>query len=169
MSTMVRAYIAIGSNLGDRQAVTAAALELLNDSQGMHVIAVSSMHETEPVGPSGQGRYINAAAALETDRSARRVLETLLGIERALGRVRDPEQRWGPRIIDLDLMLYGEAVLDEPGLRVPHPRMHERAFMLEPLAEIAADIRHPVLGRTIQSLCRSLSSKGVGAEPSAGE
>jgi 2-amino-4-hydroxy-6-hydroxymethyldihydropteridine diphosphokinase len=127
---MTRAYVGLGANLGDREATIRRAVELLPD-----VVAVSTLIETDPVGYLVQPRFLNGVAALETELSPRELLEQLLEIERALGRTRDGP-RYGPRTIDLDLLLYGDAEIDEPGLTVPHPRMHERRFVLEPLVEL---------------------------------
>ncbi len=112
-----------------------AALEQLGAERDIEVVAVSSLRETEPVGLAGQPRFVNAAAAIETDLPARDLLERLLAIERRLGRTREGP-RFGPRTIDLDVLLYGDEEIDEPGLEVPHPRLHERLFALEPLAEL---------------------------------
>jgi 2-amino-4-hydroxy-6-hydroxymethyldihydropteridine diphosphokinase len=127
------AYIGLGANLGDREANLRAALERLAE---LGPLRVSSFRETDPVGVIDQPRFVNAVAELETDLSARDLLERLLEIERQLGRVRSREERWGPRTIDLDLLLYGDEVIDEPGLTVPHPRLAERRFVLEPLHEL---------------------------------
>ena len=112
-----------------------AALEQLAAEPGVSLVAVSSVRETDPVGPVDQPRFLNAAAALDTELSPRELLDRLLGIERRLGRTREGP-RFGPRTIDLDLLLYGEEWLDEPGLELPHPRLHERLFALEPLFEL---------------------------------
>jgi len=130
---MTRAYIGIGSNLGDREATIRRALELLG--KRLDIVAVSTLRETEPWGYADQPPFLNGAAAVETDLSARELLEALLAVERELGRTRDGP-RWGARTIDLDLLLFGDAVIDEPRLTVPHPRLHERPFALEPLAEL---------------------------------
>jgi 2-amino-4-hydroxy-6-hydroxymethyldihydropteridine diphosphokinase len=127
------------------------ALELLDAEDGLDVVAVSTFRETDPVGLLDQPRFLNAAAAVETGLSARDLLEALLRIERKLGRVRDGT-RWGPRTIDLDLLLYGDEIVDEPGLCVPHPRLHERRFALEPLAELAPQAVVPGAGRVSELL-----------------
>lgn len=132
---MTRAYVGLGANLGDRSAMLRAALEQLAAEPGVSLVAVSSVRETDPVGPVDQPRFLNAAAALDTELSPRELLDRLLGIERRLGRTREGP-RFGPRTIDLDLLLYGEERLDEPGLELPHPRLHERLFALEPLFEL---------------------------------
>jgi 3-oxoacyl-[acyl-carrier protein] reductase len=147
----VTAYIALGSNLGDRFEYLDRALQALQDHPAISVTQVSSYYETAPVGgPPGQGPYLNAAAELRTELGARELLQALLEVERALGRVR--QERDGPRTIDLDLLLYGDLVCNEPELTVPHPRMHERPFVLKPLAAIAPKAVHPTLGRTAGEL-----------------
>jgi 2-amino-4-hydroxy-6-hydroxymethyldihydropteridine diphosphokinase len=134
------AYVGVGSNLGDREATIRAAVDALPG-----VVAVSSLRETDPVGVTDQPAFLNGAVALETELSPRELLERLLAIERELGRER--RERWGPRTIDLDLLLYGVETVDEPGLRVPHPRLHERRFALEPLAELDPELAVPGRGR----------------------
>ena len=143
---MTRAYVGVGTNLGDRAAMIRAAIEQLRLEQGVEVVAVSSIRETDPVGLVEQSRFLNAAVALETELSARELLDRLLGIERRLGRTR-AGPRFGPRTIDLDLLVYGDARIDEPGLEVPHPRLHERLFALEPLADLDPDLVVPGRGR----------------------
>jgi 2-amino-4-hydroxy-6-hydroxymethyldihydropteridine diphosphokinase len=132
---MARAYVGLGANLGRRAANLENALALLRREPGVEVVAVSSFRETEPVGVVDQPRFVNAAAAVETDLPPRELLGRLVAVERTLGRTREGP-RFGPRTIDLDLLLYGDAVVSEPGLEVPHPRLHERRFALEPLAEL---------------------------------
>jgi 2-amino-4-hydroxy-6-hydroxymethyldihydropteridine diphosphokinase len=138
----VRAYIGLGSNLGDRGAYLERAVELLRADERINVVAVSSFRETEPVGLREQPRFLNGAAAVETDISARELLDRLLAVERELGRERTGP-RFGPRTIDLDLLLYGRETIDEPGLTVPHPRLQERAFVLEPLVELEPSLALP--------------------------
>ena len=145
----VRAHVALGSNLGDRCAHLVAALDALGGTPECRIVARSRVYETAPVGPP-QGDYLNAAIAVDTRLTARALLERLQAIEQERGRERSVPL--GPRTLDLDLLLYGDAVIDEPGLQVPHPRMHERAFVLEPLAEVAAELHHPILGRSIREL-----------------
>jgi 2-amino-4-hydroxy-6-hydroxymethyldihydropteridine diphosphokinase len=146
------AYIALGSNLGDRRRLLESALESLRAVDGLEVVAVSDRVETAPQGPPGQRMYVNAAAALRCRLGPRALLSAMLDIEAAHGRHRAGEERWGPRPLDLDLLLYGDLVIDEPGLTVPHPRLHERPFVLGPLAQIAPDAVHPVLGLTVERL-----------------
>ena len=147
----MRAFVGLGSNLGEREATLWQALEGLGATEGIEVVAVSSFRETDPVGVVDQPRFVNAAAALETSLSPRELLERLLDVERSLGRDRAVEERWGPRTLDLDLLLYGGEAIDEPGLEVPHPRLAERAFVLEPLLELDPDLRLPD-GRPLRDL-----------------
>jgi 2-amino-4-hydroxy-6-hydroxymethyldihydropteridine diphosphokinase len=137
---VTRAYVGVGSNLGDRERTIRAAIDALPG-----VVAVSALRETEPVGPVEQPPFLNGAVALETELSPRELLDMLLAVERRLGRER--RERWGPRTIDLDLLLYGDRSLDEPGLSLPHPRLHERRFALEPLAELDPELEIPGRGR----------------------
>lgn len=138
-------YIGLGSNLGDREVTIRAALDRLGAHDEIEVVRVSALRVTEPVGYTDQPRFLNGAAALETTLGPRELLEHMLAVERNLGRVRDGP-RFGPRTIDLDLLLYGDAVVDEPGLEIPHPRLTERAFALEPLAELDPDLVIPGRG-----------------------
>ena len=132
---MPRAYVGLGANLGDRDAALRSAVALLDADADVDVVAVSTVRETEPVGFLDQPAFLNAAVALDTALEPRALLDRLLEIERELGRTRSDE-RYGPRTIDLDLLLYGDERVDEPGLHVPHPRLHERRFALEPLHEL---------------------------------
>ncbi|MDQ3162028.1 MAG: 2-amino-4-hydroxy-6-hydroxymethyldihydropteridine diphosphokinase [Actinomycetota bacterium] len=146
------AYIGLGSNLGDREANLRRAVEAV-DASSTWLKRVSSFRDTEPVGFENQPRFLNAAMEVGTVLSARELLESLLEIEQRLGRVRDG-QRFGPRTIDLDLLVYGDSSIVEPGLSVPHPRLHERRFVLEPLAEIAPQLVIPGLGRVTSLLAK---------------
>ena len=147
----MKAYVGLGSNLGDREATIRRAVELLGERPGVEVVAVSTLRDTDPVGYEDQPRFLNGAVALEVDLPPRALLEELLAVERELGRDRPHETRWGPRTIDLDLLLYGEETVDEPGLTVPHPRLAERQFVLEPLYELAPELTLPD-GRTVRDL-----------------
>ena len=138
------AFVGIGSNLGDREANLRSAIELLSAEDGIEVIAVSEIRETEPVGPVDQGPFLNGVVRVETALPPGELLERLLSVESRLGRVRT--ERWGPRTIDLDLLLYGSERVDEPGLTVPHPRLHERRFALEPLLDLDPTLEIPELG-----------------------
>ncbi len=152
-SHMTTAYIALGSNLGKREDALLAAITRIAALPHTRVLAQSSFHHTTPVGgPPGQGEYLNAAVAIETELLPRDLLCMLLEIEHNFGRDRATEPRHGPRIIDLDILLYGNQIIDEPHLQLPHPRMHERLFVLAPLAEIAPDVIHPILHVSISTL-----------------
>jgi len=140
---VTRAYVALGSNLGDREATIRGALDALAAEPGVEVVAVSTLIDTEPVGVLDQPLFLNGVAALETDLDARALLSLLLEVERRFGRSRQGVPRYGPRTLDLDLVLYGAEEIDEPGLQVPHPRLHERPFVLGPLAEIAPGLEVP--------------------------
>jgi len=148
---VAKAFVGIGSNLGEPERHIAAALDLLRAQEGIDVVAVSSFRETEPVGYLEQPNFVNGAAALETALSPRELLDRLLAIELELGRRRDEGPRFGPRTIDLDLLLYGDETVDEPGLTVPHPRLAERRFALEPLAELDPSLEIPGHG-SVQAL-----------------
>lgn len=150
---MTIAYVGIGSNLGNREVLIREALSLLAGDQEIEVEAVSSLRDTEPVGVVDQPRFLNGAARLATELGPRALLERLLAIERRLGRVRGGE-RYGPRTLDLDLLLYGDQVIDEPGLRVPHPRLHERRFVLEPLTELDPGLSVPGRGKVSDLLAK---------------
>ena len=152
---MTTAFVGIGSNLGEREHLIEEALDLLAVEDGIELVAVSTLRETDPVGYLDQPAFLNAAARVETDLSAQELLARLLAIELELGRVRGDGPRFGPRIIDLDLLLYGQETIDEPGLTVPHPRLAERRFALEPLAELDPALEVPGLG-SVQALLAGL-------------
>ena len=156
---MVKAYVGLGANLGDRRANLESAVEKLSGATGVQILRRSSWRETEPLGgPPGQPGYLNGVVELETTLSPPELMEQLVEVENALGRVR--KERWGPRTIDCDLILYGETVIDEPGLTIPHPRMRERRFVLEPLNELAPEARDLVTGLTIGELLQRLDGDG---------
>ena len=146
-------YLSLGSNLGDRAANLQTAIAQL-DSLGK-VEAVSSFYETEPVELTAQPWFLNCAVKLDTEKMPRQLIAGILALERGMGRQR--KQKNGPRIIDIDILLFGSSIIDLPSLTVPHPKMHERRFVLEPLAEIAPEARHPVLKRTVRELRDALS------------
>lgn len=148
MSAPVRACIGLGGNIGDVAAALRAALAALGALPGTRLVRASRFYRTPAWGVETQPDFTNAVAVLDTTLPARALLDALLDIERAHGRERAADgSRWGPRTLDLDLLLYGEAVIDEPGLVVPHPQLHARAFVLVPLAEVAADAEVPGRGR----------------------
>jgi 2-amino-4-hydroxy-6-hydroxymethyldihydropteridine diphosphokinase len=151
----MRAYVGLGSNLGDRETFLRQALERLGEQ--VRVIAVSAFRETEPWGVGDQPAFLNAAVAIETDLTPRALLDMLLAVERELGRVRGGS-RWGPRTIDLDLLVYGGLEVDEPGLTVPHASLHERRFALEPLAELEPGLVVPGRG-PVAALLERLDSE----------
>lgn len=156
------AAIGIGSNLasewGGRRATIAHAIDAVAALEGVELIARSTLIETDPVGGPEQGRFLNGALLVDVDDTLdpETLLAALHAIEREHGRVRPDQVRWGPRTLDLDLLLLGELVRTEGSPLLPHPRMHERRFVIEPLAAIAPDLRHPVLGRTMSELHAAL-------------
>jgi len=145
---MARVYLGLGSNLGDRAANLHEAIRRLSDR--VTIQQVSSLYETEPWGLADQPKFLNAACGGETSLSPHELLEFTQSIERDMGRV--PTTRWGPRLIDIDILLYGDTLLDTPDLTIPHPRLTERAFVLVPLAEIAAEVIHPGNGLSMRDL-----------------
>jgi 2-amino-4-hydroxy-6-hydroxymethyldihydropteridine diphosphokinase len=155
---MARAYVGLGSNLGDREGTLRAAVGRLRALPGTKVVAVSKLRDTEPVGYVDQPRFLNGAVALDTELSAQDLLAALMALERNFGRNRAAAPPQGPRTLDLDLLLYGDDEIAEPGLEVPHPRLHERRFVLEPLAELDAALEVPGKG-TVQALLARLDSE----------
>lgn len=141
---MATAFVGIGSNLGDRETNLTRAIDLLSAEDGIEVVAVSELRETDPVGPVEQGPFLNGAVEVETSLGPLELLGRLLSVENRVGRVRN--ERWGPRTIDLDLLLYGGERVNEADLTVPHPRLHERRFALEPLADLDPTLEVPGLG-----------------------
>lgn len=174
LARMIKAYIGLGANLGKRQYALRQALVRIGQLPGTLVLAVASFRETEPVGgPAHQPKYMNGAVGIQTELSALDLLHHLLEIEQQLGRDRSHEARFGPRTIDLDLLLYGQDIIQFPPsppaanlhegeLVVPHPRMHLREFVLEPLAEIAPEVVHPVLAKSIGQLLLELRAEEKG-------
>ncbi len=151
-------YLSLGSNLGDRVANLEAAIDRLRAIG--EVVRVSSFYETEPVEFTAQPWFLNCVVKLETDKTPKQLLAAIVRIEREMGRRRT--QKKGPRLIDLDILLFGTSVIKSQGLTVPHPAMHERRFVLEPLAEIAPAVRHPVLEHTARELWEALpAGQGV--------
>ena len=144
-------YVSLGTNLGDRAAQLGRALRALDALPATRLDALSPIFETDPVGPPPQGAYLNAVARLCTELEPRALLDGMLAIEREAGRARSGVRN-AARTLDLDVLFYGARVIEEPGLRVPHPRLAERPFVLEPLAALAPELRHPELGATIDML-----------------
>jgi 2-amino-4-hydroxy-6-hydroxymethyldihydropteridine diphosphokinase len=151
---VTRAYVGLGANLGDRAGTLHAAVAALGAEEGIEVVAVSTLRGTDPVGVGPQPRFLNGVAELETTLPARELLDRLLAVEQYFGRVRVAGAH-DPRTLDLDLLLYGDEELDEPGLTVPHPRLHERRFVLEPLVELAPGLLVPGYG-DVESLLRGV-------------
>jgi len=154
---MVRAFVGLGSNLGDREGTLRAAVGRLRSMAATRVVRVSSLRNTEPVGYVDQPRFLNGAVELETELPAHELLDVLLELERGFGRDRSASPPRGPRTLDLDLKLYGGEEIAEPGLEVPHPRLHERRFVLEPLAELDPALEVPGKG-PVQTLLSRLDS-----------
>ncbi len=149
-------YLGLGSNLGDREAMLREALDAIGLLPGTVVVAASPIYETPPMGPQDQGAYLNMAAQIQTSLAAVALMRALQQIECDLGRAKnETRQHWGPREIDIDILLYGDSVIDEPGLTVPHPGMHQRWFVLKPLCDIAPDVLHPVLKTRVKEFLQA--------------
>jgi 2-amino-4-hydroxy-6-hydroxymethyldihydropteridine diphosphokinase len=157
-ASSVRAVVALGSNMGDRAAMLEGAVAALRDARGVRVLGVSPWVETEPVGGPPQPPFLNGCLELSTTLPARELLQLLQAVEARFGRDRAREVRNGPRTLDLDLLFYGEEVHDEPGLIVPHPRVEERVFVLEPLAALLPDLRLPRSRKTVRERLGELRS-----------
>jgi 2-amino-4-hydroxy-6-hydroxymethyldihydropteridine diphosphokinase len=155
---MKTVYLSLGSNVGDREEMLRAALRLL-ESPGLHVVRVSPVYETEPQDFKKQPWFLNLVAEIQTGLFPMQLLTRVRRIERELGRKRTVDK--GPRSIDIDILLYGESVIDSEDLVVPHPRMTERRFVLQPLADLAPDLRHPVLRRSVKELLAAVSGQAV--------
>ena len=155
----MKAYLGLGSNIGDRLENLRSALSRLNNISGIRVQKVSPVYETLPVGSPQQPDYLNAVVEIETYLEAEKLLAVCSCIEQDMGRIR--RVHWGPRVIDIDILLFGELILNTEQLTVPHPRMHERAFVLKPLADISPDYIHPVLGLTVGEILVKIDEAGV--------
>ncbi len=153
----MKAFIGLGSNLGDREASLRQALEQLAQAPDTVVVRASSLYDTEPVGVEDQPHFLNAVAQLETQLTPRQLLWNLMLIERRLGRVRT--QRWGPRTIDLDLLVYEDAIIEDDDFQLPHPELAKRSFVLVPLVELEPMLTHPVTGETMLALLQRLGAR----------
>ena len=150
------AYIGIGSNLGDKLGNCRRGIEAIGADARNRLVGHSRFYRTEPVGKKDQEWFINGVVAVETTMSPAELMEFLLSVEKEMGRVR--QERWGPRIIDLDILFYGDRILDEEGLQIPHPRLHERRFVLTPLKDMAPGLLHPVFHRTVAQILAGLDA-----------
>jgi 2-amino-4-hydroxy-6-hydroxymethyldihydropteridine diphosphokinase len=155
----VRAFLALGGNVGDSRQTLDRAVRMLADTPGIALVARSSDYRTPPWGVTDQAPFVNLCVAIDTTLPPMALLRRMQDIERALGRDRGSEQRWGPRTVDLDMIAYGHMSLNEPGLVLPHPRLFERAFVLMPLAEIAGD--HEIAGRAPREALKGLDTAGI--------
>lgn len=151
---MLSVYISAGSNLGNRESNLKKSIDLI--SEHCSVIYVSSIYETEPVGKTEQPYFMNAVFRIGTVMLPHCLLKILKGVESEMGRV--SKERWGPRIIDLDIVLYGNIIIDTPGLKIPHPEMHDRKFVLEPLCELSPELIHPLLKQDIKTILEHLET-----------
>ncbi len=158
MSREARAFLSLGANQDEPIGQIKKAVERLKEDEGLHLSGVSSFYLTEPVGPVEQPAFVNAVAEWRVNLSPEALLAAILSVEAGMGRTRS--LRWGPRLIDIDLLLYGDRSIETPGFRVPHARMHERRFVLEPLVELAPEVVHPTLGKTAIELLADLPREG---------
>jgi 2-amino-4-hydroxy-6-hydroxymethyldihydropteridine diphosphokinase len=153
------AYISVGSNLGDKLDNCRRGIEALTDTGKCRLIDQSNIYRTEPVDYTDQDWFVNYAVKIETGLNPFSLLDTIKSIERNAGRIKD-DVRFGPRVLDMDILLYDEIVLNDPRLTIPHPRMHKRRFVLKPICDIDPHINHPVIKRNMQSLLNNLDEKG---------
>jgi len=160
---MKTAYIGIGSNLGDTRRNCRRAIERIGRIPGCSITGLSGLYLTEPVGVEGQDWYVNGVVAISTSLSAQDLIKGLYTIEADMGRVR--KERWGPRIIDLDILLFGQDVIREPNLTIPHPFMHERRFVIAPMVDLAPDLAHPTLGKKMTELLKMIPEDGQVVNP----
>lgn len=151
-------YLSLGSNLGDRIGTIQQAVQMLTSHPQVKLLSTSSFYETEPVGLKEQPWFINVAIAVETDLTPHALMELCLVVEQKLGRVRNPESRFGPRTIDIDMLMYGSLVLETESLTLPHPRLHERACVLVPLLEINSRLVHPILKQSVEQMHHHLAA-----------
>jgi 2-amino-4-hydroxy-6-hydroxymethyldihydropteridine diphosphokinase len=164
---METAYIGIGSNLGNPERNCLEAIDKIGQIPNCEVVRVSKLYRTEPVGVDGQGWYVNCVAAISTGMFPQALMERLLAIEEDMGRVRDG-RRWLARVIDLDILLYGREIIHEKNLTVPHPLMHRRRFVMNPMADLAPDLTHPSLGKSMSELLQDIPEDGQFVKPMGG-
>jgi 2-amino-4-hydroxy-6-hydroxymethyldihydropteridine diphosphokinase len=164
MPNLHKVFVSLGSNMGDKLANCRKAVAALNALEGTRVAAVSSFYKTEPVDYTAQDWFVNAVVQLDTDLAPQELLDRLKAIQRRAGRMQDAV-RFGPRIIDLDILLYDDRVIRTAGLEVPHPRMHKRRFVLRPFCDIEPNTRHPILKATVKDLLEQLDDDAQGVEP----
>ncbi|MCE5206973.1 MAG: 2-amino-4-hydroxy-6-hydroxymethyldihydropteridine diphosphokinase [Chloroflexi bacterium] len=164
---MTKVYLSTGSNLGDRQSKLQVAINKLNDYAGISVLRVSPVYETEPWGYLNQPRFLNQVVEIETEIAPVELVSVMKHLEKEMGRT--PNFKNGPRVIDMDIVLYGSRIIEQEGITIPHPFFPERAFVLVPLADLIPDFIHPVLGKTIQQLMAEIDCSGVTRYTESGE